>query len=188
MLNHDDVPATSKDLENDATSSDQNSTTIPPHACHSASTTRPFWATVLVGVFHCGAGCVLGDVVGEWLVYGTGASINGASIWAELLVDYGFALAFGIVFQYFSIAPMSGAWGPTTLLRAAKADVLSLTSFEVGCFGWMVAFQVGIFGYRLSMTSWAYWWLMQVGMIMGTATAYPMNVWLLKKNVKEACC
>lgn len=114
--------------------------------------------TLLVGVSHCGAGCVLGDLVGEWLVYGTGAKINGHSIWAELLIDYAFALLFGIAFQYFSIAPMSGEYGPKTVWRAAKADILSLTSFEVGAFGWMIIYQVGIFNYQLSMDTWTYWW------------------------------
>lgn len=92
----------------------------------------------------------MGDIVGEWLVYGTNATINGHGIWVELLVDYAFALLFGIVFQYFSIAPMSGEYGPKTVVRAAKADILSLTSFELGLFGWMIAYQVGIWNYRLS--------------------------------------
>lgn len=55
------------------------------HACHESSE-RPMFATVTVGVCHCGAGCLLGDIVGEWLVYGTGARINGRSIWAEWLI------------------------------------------------------------------------------------------------------
>merc|ERR1712070_1164301 len=57
---------------------------------------------------HCGAGCVLGDIVGEWLVYWSGASISGSMLYAAFVVDFALALAFGIVFQYFSIAPMAG--------------------------------------------------------------------------------
>ncbi|KAI9659216.1 MAG: hypothetical protein M1831_003798 [Alyxoria varia] len=158
------------------------------HACHSHGQSRPFWATVLAGVLHCGAGCVLGDLVGEWLVYGTGAMINDHDIWPALLIDYAFALLFGIAFQYFSIAPMSGDWSAVTVLRAAKADVISLTSFEVGAFGWMVAYQVGIWDYKLGMGTWTYWWMMQVGMALGAATAFPVNWWLIKKRVKEPCC
>ena len=113
--------------------------------CHdTGAASRPLWATIAVRVAHCGAGCVLGDVVGEWAVFGTNATINGQGIWAELLVDDAFALLFGILFQYWSIAPMSGKYGPITVWRAAKADVLSLTRFEVGCFGLMIAYQVGI--------------------------------------------
>jgi hypothetical protein len=44
------------------------------------------FATITVAVCHCGAGCVLGDIVGEWLVYGTGATINGRMLWVEYLV------------------------------------------------------------------------------------------------------
>ena len=123
---------------------------------------RPMWATVMIGVAHCGAGCILGDLVGEWLVFGTGITIRGHDVWPCLLVDYAFALLFGIVFQYFSIAPMSGEYGLKTVWRAAKADFLSLTSFEVGLFGWMVIYQVAIWNYQLEMNTWLYWWMMQV--------------------------
>jgi hypothetical protein len=154
---------------------------------HMDDPNRPFWATVLIGVSHCGAGCVLGDLVGEWLVYGTGATINGKDVWPCLLVDYAFALFFGIFFQYFSIGPMTGQYGPLTLVRAAKADFLSLTFFEIGLFGWMVAYQVGIWDYKLEMNTWCYWWQMQVGMFLGFWTAFPINWWLLKKGIKEPC-
>jgi hypothetical protein len=46
----------------------------------------PFYISVLIGTTHCGAGCVLGDIVGEWLVYGTGVTINDKSFWPELLI------------------------------------------------------------------------------------------------------
>jgi hypothetical protein len=121
---------------------------------HDMGGDRPMWATVFIGVSHCGAGCVLGDLVGEWLIYGTGAMIRGHDIWPCLLVDYAFALLFGIVFQYFSIAPMSGEYGPKTIIRAAKADILSLTAFEIGLFGWMIIYQVGIWDYKLEMNTW----------------------------------
>jgi hypothetical protein len=53
---------------------------------HHMSAERPMFATVTVGVCHCGAGCLLGDIVGEWLVYGTGAQIRGHTLWAEFLI------------------------------------------------------------------------------------------------------
>ena len=36
---------------------------------------RKSWWPVSMGVSHCGAGCTLGDVVGEWTVYFTGFTI-----------------------------------------------------------------------------------------------------------------
>jgi hypothetical protein len=66
----------------------------------------------------------------------------------ELSSDYAFALIIGILFQYWSIAPMSGDYGMKTVVRAAKADFLSLTFFEIGLFGWMAIFQLAIFKSR----------------------------------------
>lgn len=56
--------------------------------CHShmGPSSRPMFATVTVAVCHCGAGCLLGDIVGEWLVYGTDAKINGHHLWVSFLV------------------------------------------------------------------------------------------------------
>lgn len=53
---------------------------------HIGMSSRPMFATVTVAVCHCGAGCLLGDIVGEFLVYGTNAKINGHHIWVELVV------------------------------------------------------------------------------------------------------
>lgn len=55
-------------------------------ASHMGSSSRPMFATVTVAVCHCGAGCLLGDIVGEWLVYGTDAKINGHHLWVAFLV------------------------------------------------------------------------------------------------------
>ncbi|KAH8756947.1 hypothetical protein BGZ57DRAFT_944681 [Hyaloscypha finlandica] len=138
------------------------------HNMHMPSPDQPMFPTVTIAVCHCGAGCLLGDIVGEWLVFGTNATLD----------DYAFALLFGIVFQYFSIAPMSGDYGPKTLWRAAKADFLSLTFFEIGLFGWMAIFQFGIFGQGLGMDN-------VVGMFFGHWTAFPINWWLITSKVKE---
>jgi hypothetical protein len=46
----------------------------------------PMFANVTIAVCHCGAGCVLGDLIGEWIVYGTGLTINGRDIWPEWLI------------------------------------------------------------------------------------------------------
>ena len=56
------------------------------HEHYHMSSDRPMFATVTVAVCHCGAGCLLGDIIGEWLVYGTGAQISGRVLWAEYLI------------------------------------------------------------------------------------------------------
>jgi hypothetical protein len=60
---------------------------------------------------------------------------------------------------------MSGDYGPKTIWRAAKADFLSLTFFEIGLFGWMAIFQLAIFDSKLGMDNVVYWWMMQVSCV-----------------------
>lgn len=157
------------------------------HAQMHGGVDRPMFATVTVAVCHCGTGCLLGDLIGEWIVFGTHAKINGREIWVEFLLDYAFALVIGIFFQYWSIAPMSGEYGWKTVVRAAKADFLSLSFFEIGLFGWMAIFQFAIFGEKLPMDGVVYWWMMQIGMFLGHWTAFPINYWLIKEEIKEPC-
>lgn len=143
--------------------------------------------SVGIGVSHCGAGCTLGDILGAWLVFALGWTLLGLALPAEYLVDFTFAFALGIAFQYFSIAPMRGLGVRDGLVAAVKADALSLIAFEVGLFGWMAFMQLVLFtDPHLEPSHAAYWFLMQIGMILGFVTAYPVNVWLIRRGIKEA--
>lgn len=53
---------------------------------HDMGSQRPMFATITVAVCHCGAGCVLGDIVGEWIVWGTDARIAGRLLYTEFIV------------------------------------------------------------------------------------------------------
>ncbi|MEX0429056.1 DUF4396 domain-containing protein [Nocardioides sp. DS6] len=149
---------------------------------------KPRWATVAVGVSHCGAGCTLGDIVAEWIVFALGLTIAGEALYPELIGDYVLAVALGLVFQYFAIAPMRGLGLREGLIAAAKADILSLTAFEVGLFAWMILQAMVIFPapHHLHPDSPVYWFGMQIGMCLGFLTSYPVNAWLIRKGIKEA--
>lgn len=155
---------------------------------HGGPEDRPGWAGVALGVSHCGAGCTLGDIVAEFAVFGLGATVAGTALFAEMIGDYVAALGLGIAFQYFAIAPMRGLGLRKGLVEAAKADVASLTSFEIGLFGWMALMYYVLFPApdHLHPDSPVYWFLMQVGMSIGFVTAWPTNVWLIRRGIKEA--
>jgi hypothetical protein len=142
--------------------------------------------SVGIGVSHCGAGCTLGDIVGAWLVFAAGWELLGLALPAEYATDFALAFALGIAFQYFSIAPMRGLGIADGVRAALKADALSLTAFEVGLFGWMALMQLVLYtDPHLTPDHAAYWFLMQIGMIIGFATACPANVWLIRRGLKE---
>jgi hypothetical protein len=147
---------------------------------------------------HCGAGCTIGDICAEWLVFAFPA-IATAFGWHSLfkdkmiatwIIDYLFAFGLGIVFQYFTIAPMRDFSPGAGIVAALKADALSLTAWQVGMYGFMAFAQFVLFDRllqtRLVVASAEFWFMMQIAMLAGFATSYPVNAWLLRAGVKEA--
>lgn len=157
----------------------------------------PFRVMVANGTLHCGSGCTLGDIAAEWLMIAFPAivvafgykSIFSDQIFARWIVDYIFAYAFGIVFQYFTIAPMRGLSLSKGIVAAIKADTLSLTAWQFGMYGFMaiahfVIFPIG-FGTKLEPAAPEFWFMMQIAMICGFLTSYPINWWLITSGIKE---
>ena len=160
-------------------------------------TSTPFPLMVASADLHCGSGCALGDLCAEWLVFAV-PSVAVAFEWRALfsekifsvwIVDYLFAYAFGIVFQYWTIAPMRKLSFGAGLIAAIKADTLSLTAWQVGMYAFMAIACFGVFGdllgVRLRTDSTEFWFTMQIAMCCGFVTSYPVNWWLLKRGIKE---
>jgi hypothetical protein len=146
----------------------------------------PFPVSVGISDTHCGAGCALGDVISEWVLFAVGATIAGVALWPEYIADFALAFVFGIAFQYFAIAPMRQLGLRDGVIAALKSDTLSVLTFEIGLFGWMaLTFFVFFNDPHLRPDHAAYWFLMQVGMILGFLTSYPANNWLIRHRVKE---
>ena len=158
----------------------------------------PFPIMVANGALHCGSGCMLGDIVAEWLVFAVPAiaiafgyqSIFGQKMFAAWIVDYIFAYIFGIFFQYFTIAPMRGLSLGPGLIAAIKADTLALTAWQIGMYGFMALANFYLFGVligaKLETDMVEFWFMMQIAMICGFFTTYPVNWWLLRVGWKEA--
>ena len=157
----------------------------------------PFPIIVANGTLHCGAGCTLGDVCAEWLVFafpGIAVAFGWQSVFSEKIfavwiVDYVFAYAFGIIFQYFTIAPMRDLSFGQGIVAAVKADTLSLTAWQVGMYGFMAVAYFIIFGsligLKLETDAVEFWFMMQLAMVFGFLTAYPVNWWLIRAGLKE---
>lgn len=149
------------------------------------------------GTTHCGSGCALGDICAEWLAFVWPAiavwfgwhSLFGEKLFAVWILDFVFAFVFGIAFQYFSIVPMRGLGVAEGLKEALKADTLSLTAWQIGMYGFMALSFFALFrgwlGTELKVNSFEFWFMMQIAMLCGFVTSYPVNWWLLRAGIKE---
>lgn len=146
----------------------------------------PTIAQVAVGTSHCGAGCMLADLGAEFAIAAAGITLLGSVLWAEYAIDLAAAWALGIVFQYFAIQPMRNLPFGQAVAAAIKADTLSIVAFQVGMYAWMALTYFVFFPHpHLGPFEPGYWLMMQIGMICGYATSFPMNWLLIRKGWKE---
>ncbi|WNM25868.1 DUF4396 domain-containing protein [Demequina capsici] len=159
---------------------------------------RPRWAGTATSASHCGAGCAMGDVGAElalaafpWLavVVGYGALYQ-QHIIAAWTWDLVLAFLIGIALQYAAIAPMRRQSRRASLRDAVKADTFSILSWQVGMYTVMGVVQLWLLpawlGGSVSVLTPVFWAVMQVAMIAGFATAFPVNAMLIRRGVKEA--
>ena len=145
-------------------------------------------AQVAEGTSHCGADCALADVGTEFAIAAAGFTLFGSILWAEFLLDFAVAWALGIVFQYFAIKPMRDDLSPGgAIVAAIKADTLSILAFQIGMYLFMALVYFKLFPAPHHLTAFdpRYWLMMQIAMICGFATSFPMNRLLIGLGLKE---
>lgn len=147
---------------------------------------KPFWKSVVVGVLHCGSGCTLADIIAETALLFFPVVIFGKALFGAWAIDYILALAIGIIFQYYAIVPMKNLTKKEGIIQAFKADFFSLTFWQIGMYGFMAIATFLIFKKELHANEPVFWFTMQVAMLCGFATAYPVNWILIKKGIKES--
>ena len=149
---------------------------------------HPFWQSVALGVTHCGAGCSLADMLVEagMFVFGLGFVVLGHEVFGNWIVDYVFALIFGVIFQFGAKVAMSDDPKPEIWWQAFRTDFWSLTSWQIGMYGWMAISIFVLFdASNMKPDHWSFWLMMQVAMLAGFITAYPANWLLISKGIKE---
>ncbi|TBW51312.1 DUF4396 domain-containing protein [Marinobacter halodurans] len=147
---------------------------------------KPLWQGVFVSTTHCGGGCTLGDTVAAPLTTLFGVTVFGSALLGHFAGEFVGAYLFGILFQFLPIMSMGDGNWRSALGDAIKADTLSLVAFEIGMFGWMAIASVLWLGMEPRPDTPQFWFMMQIGMILGLATAYPANWWLVQRGVKHA--
>ena len=167
------------------------------HRGHQMGPKPPFPAMVLKGASHCGAGCTLGDIIAEWTAFAAPTvavwfgwqTLFSEKTFAVWILDFILAFGLGVAFQYFTIKPMRDLSPGEGLAAALKADIASITAWQVGMYGLMAIIQFGwfksAFGGIAPVASPEFWFAMQLAMLGGFATSYPVNWWLIRIGVKE---
>ena len=146
----------------------------------------PHWQSVALSALHCGAGCTLADIIGEWVTNYIPVTVAGSQLIGNWVFDFILALIIGVYFQFYAIREMERISVGNALSRAFKADFFSLLSWQIGMYGWMaIVYFILFVNEPLPKDTWMFWFMMQLAMLVGFFCAYPMNALLIKLGVKK---
>ena len=127
---------------------------------------------VAAGGLAGGAASALAHLVGVPLVVTTGLTIAGIDLWPMILVIAVIAVSLLAAFE-----TAAGRRAQT----AVTVALVTVLAFDLGMGGWML-----LLHFTESMPSTthvAFWFLMQVGIVLGTLTALPVVRWLTRQRL-----
>lgn len=132
-----------------------------------------------------GAASLIGHVLGVPVVVLLGLTIAGLELWAMIAAVAMIAVALLFTYEFFfSTVParrLSPGQGVGVAALIAFATVLA---FDIGMGGWMLFLH---FGWVMpSVTDVTFLFLMQIGLVLGFLTGYPMVRLLVGRGVKAA--
>lgn len=126
-----------------------------------------------------GGASAVAHLLGVPLVIASGVTIAGIDLWVMIIVIGVIAVALLLAHELLA-ARGRGAGRRPSLAQATGAAVLTVLAFDVGMGGWMV-----VLHYNELMppaTEGSFWFLMQVGILLGLLTGYPAARWLVARG------
>ena len=142
---------------------------------------RPLWKQGIGSTVHC----VAGDATGIILAAAVTAVI-GFPMWVDVIVEYTAGFLFGLlIFQALFMRQMMGGSYAENVRRTFLPELLSMNCMMTGMAPVMIFLMMG----RDMRAMWPgellFWFVMSLGVVAGFVLAYPVNVWLVAKEMKH---
>jgi FtsP/CotA-like multicopper oxidase with cupredoxin domain len=142
---------------------------------------KPLWKQGTGSTVHC----IAGDATGIILAAAVTA-VLGLPMWIDFIVEYAAGFAFGLlIFQSLFMKDMLGGSYLGAIRATFVPEALSMNMMAAGMFPTMALLMMGRDMRAMEPTEPLFWAVMSVGVIIGFATAYPVNVWMVGRNMKH---
>jgi hypothetical protein len=142
---------------------------------------KPLWKQGMGSTVHCIAGDATGIITAAAIVTALGIPMS-----IDLVIEYAAGFAFGLfIFQALFMKNMAGGKYMTALRRSFIPEWLSMNMMAAGMFFVMTQLMMGRDMRAMDPRQPQFWFVMSMGVIVGFATAYPVNVWMVAQGLKH---
>ena len=143
--------------------------------------TSPLWKQGIGSTIHC----VAGDATGIILAAAVTA-LMGLPMWIDLIVEYVAGFSFGLfIFQSLFMKKMMGGTYWENVRKSFMPEFISMNAMMAGMAPTMSFLMMGRDMRAMDPLELVFWGVMSLGVMVGFATAYPFNVWMVKKKIKH---
>jgi len=134
-----------------------------------------------VAVLPGGGASAVAHLIAVPLVVAVGWTIAGLAMWPMILVIAVLAIVMLAIYERLaSRAPRTGRTRAISVGSALAAALITVAAFDIGMVGWMLLLHLNDLMPPVSDST--FWFLMQMGVILGLLTGYPAVSWLLRRN------
>ena len=134
-----------------------------------------------VAVLPGGGASAVAHLIAVPFVVAVGWTIAGMAMWPMILLIAVLVVIMLAVYEHVaSRQPGTGNARGLSIGAALVAALITVGAFDVGMVGWMLLLHFN--GLMPPVTEGTFWFLMQVGVIVGLMTGYPAVQWLLRRN------
>ena len=134
-----------------------------------------------VAVLPGGGASAVAHLIAVPLVVAVGWTIAGLAMWPMILVIAVLATAILAVYERVASRGLrAGRARRISVGAAIAAAFITVAAFDIGMVGWMLLLHFN--DLMPPVTEGTFWFLMQIGIIVGLLTGYPAVSWLLRRN------
>lgn len=142
---------------------------------------KPLWKQGIGSTIHCVAGDATGIIVAAAVT-----ALLGLPMWVDLIVEYIAGFAFGLfIFQAPFMKSMMGGTYWENVRKSFLPEFISMNFMMAGMAPVMSFLMMGRDMRAMDPLELLFWGVMSLGVIVGFATAYPANMWLVQRRLKH---
>jgi len=143
--------------------------------------TSPLWKQGVGSTIHCVAGDATGIILAA-----TVTALLGLPMWIDLIVEYVAGFSFGLfIFQSLFMKKTMGGTYWENVRKSFMPEFISMNAMMAGMAPTMSLLMMGRDMRAMDPLELVFWGVMSLGVMVGFATAYPFNVWMVKKKIKH---
>jgi hypothetical protein len=118
------------------------------------------------------------------VLFSVGVNVAGGKRWVEYVSAYAAAVAVGIVFRYAAAAQRGRRSTRAAIKAFARMDLACVSAFEFALFIWLALATYVTLPAASRPQSPVFWFVLQIGLIIGFVAAWPPTWWLNHHGVE----